>query len=96
MKHRRLQDAKEHLGDYVAGVSDEGPYAITIHGKERAAFVPMAAYGRLPLPKSESLLQFFRRSPMRGVELHLERDKSAMRTMETGSPATTPIRIRCR
>ena len=79
MQHRQLQDAKARLSQLVAQVSEDGPYVITVHGAEKAALVPMASFARLYPQPREGLLDFFRRSPLRGMDLKLERDPSPPR-----------------
>ena len=82
MKHRQLQDAKAHLSELVTHVAEEGPYVITVHGKEKAALVPIDIYDKLYPQPQVPLLEFFRRSPLRGVDLKLVRDKSPMRKVD--------------
>jgi prevent-host-death family protein len=82
MKRYQLQDAKAHLSELVAGVVSDGPAVITVHGKAKAALVPMSEYERLYPGLKEPLLDFFRRSPLRGQALKLERDKSPARKVD--------------
>jgi len=82
MKLAQLQDAKAHLSEFVAKVDVDGPFVITVHGKGKAALVPIEAFDRMYPQAKEPLLEFFRRSPLRGVELKLGRDRSPMRKVE--------------
>lgn len=82
MTNHQLQDVKARLSEFVSRVSEDGPVVITVHGVQKAALVPMDAYGRLYPRAKEPLLDFFRRSPLRGVGLKLERDKGPMRRVE--------------
>lgn len=82
MKRYQLQDTKAHLSELVGSVAENGPYVITVHGKGKAALVPMDVYDKMYPKVREPLLDFFRRSPLRGVDLKIERDKSPMRKVE--------------
>jgi prevent-host-death family protein len=82
MNQHQLQDAKAHLSEFVARITEDGPYVITVHGKKKAALVPMDVYDKMYPQPREPLLDFFRRSPLRGVDLKLERDPSPMRKVE--------------
>lgn len=82
MKHCQLQDAKARLSEYVARVAEDGPYVITVHGAEKAALVPFAVYERMYPQPEEPLLDFFRRSPLRGMDLKIGRDKTPMRRVD--------------
>jgi len=77
--HRwQLQDAKARLSELLRGVTD-GPQEITLHGKSAAVVLSKADYDRLRR-KEPSLVRFLRRSPLAGVELDIERDKSPARS----------------
>ena len=82
MKNYQLQDVKAHLSEFVHKVAESGPLAITVHGKQKAILMPVDAYEKLNPRKKESLLEFFRRSPLRGSKPKIERDKSPMRKVE--------------
>ena len=76
--HRwQLQDAKARLSELLRSARD-GPQEITLHGKSAAVVLSKADYERLRR-KEPSLVQFLRRSPLAGVELDVERDKSLAR-----------------
>jgi prevent-host-death family protein len=79
LKLCQLKDAKARLSEFVSRVSEDGPFVITVHGEQKAALVPMDVYDRMFPQSREPLLDFFRRSPLRGVELRFERDKSTVR-----------------
>ena len=62
----------------------EGPQRITRQGKEGVVMISDDEYNRL-VGKShqpKSLVQFFRESPLMGLELDLERDKDTGRDIE--------------
>lgn len=77
MRRWQLQDAKARLSELLRSATD-GPQEITLHGKPAAVVLSKADYERLRR-KAPSLVQFLRRSPLAGVELDIERDKSLAR-----------------
>jgi antitoxin Phd len=72
MENWQLQKAKNHFSDLVRRAEEQGPQTITRHGKAAAVLLSMKDYRNL-MKKQESLTEFFRRSPLKGVELDLER-----------------------
>ncbi len=81
MEHWQIQKAKNHFSDLVRRAEEQGPQAITRHGKDAAVLLSMKDYQNL-MRKQESLTEFFRRSPLKGVELDLERRKDFGREIE--------------
>lgn len=76
--HRwQLQDAKARLSEVLRRATD-GPQEITLHGRSAAVVLSKADYERLRR-KQPSLVEFLRRSPLAGVALVIERDKSPAR-----------------
>lgn len=71
----QLQEAKNRFSEVVNRAVKEGPQTVTRHGEEIVVVISKAEYNRLQKSKS-SLVEFFRESPLVGVELDLERDKS--------------------
>jgi prevent-host-death family protein len=82
MKRYQLQDAKAHLSEFVTKVAEHGPYVITVHGKEKAALVSIDVFDKMYPSAKEPLLEFFRKSPLRGSDLKVQRDKAPMRKVE--------------
>lgn len=74
----QLQEAKNRFSEVVKKALAEGPQTVTRHGEEIVVILSKADYNRLRKSQS-SLLEFFRQSPLVGVELDLERDKSLPR-----------------
>jgi prevent-host-death family protein len=68
MEHWQIQKAKNHFSDLVRKAEEQGPQAITRNGKDAAVLLSMKDYRNL-MRKHESLTEFFRRSPLNGVEL---------------------------
>lgn len=78
----QVQDAKNRLSELMRKAREEGPQVITARGLEAAVVLSIEEYRRLSQP-TESLYEFMQRSPLRGVELELERDRdSTMREVD--------------
>jgi antitoxin Phd len=80
----QIQTAKARFSEVFRLARTEGPQRITRQGKEAVVMISHEQYDRL-IAKSrqpKSLVQFFRQSPLFGVELDLERDKDAGRDIE--------------
>ena len=77
----QLQEAKNQLSEVVRKAQSEGPQVITLHGTDAAVVVSAKDYGRLSRPKGK-LVDFFRKSPLVGVELDLARDKDTGRRVD--------------
>lgn len=71
----QLQDAKNRFSELVNKALDEGPQIVTRRGEEVVVVVSSKAYQKT-IKTQTSLLEFFRQSPLLGVELDLERDPS--------------------
>ena len=77
----QLQDAKNQFSEVVKKALTEGPQRVTRHGKEVVVILSKAEYERLRKSQT-SLIEFFRQSPLVGVDLDLERDQSPPRDFE--------------
>jgi antitoxin Phd len=71
----QLQDAKNRFSELVNKALDEGPQVVTRRGEEVVVIVSNAEYNKL-LKSQSGLLEFFRQSPLVGVKLDLERNRS--------------------
>jgi antitoxin Phd len=70
----QLQTAKARFSELVRRALTEGPQYVTRQGKEVVVVVPTAEYQRLTSrTKKGSLLEFFRKSPLVGSGIDLER-----------------------
>jgi prevent-host-death family protein len=80
----QIQTAKARFSEVFRRARTEGPQRIMRQGKEGVVMISDEQYaqlvGRSHQPKS--LLQFFRDSPLVGVELDLEREKDTGRDIE--------------
>jgi prevent-host-death family protein len=83
-KRWQLQTAKARFSELFRNARSEGPQLITRQGKEGVVMIAEEQYdelvGRSHQPKS--LAQFFRQSPLVGVELNLEREKDEGRDID--------------
>ena len=69
-----LQDAKNRLSEVVNNAVREGPQTITRRGKETAVVISMEDFQQLTTSPG-SLVSFFRKSPLAGVDLDLDRNQ---------------------
>jgi prevent-host-death family protein len=69
-----LQDAKNRFSELVAQALQEGPQIVTRRGKETVVVLSVQEFHQLTRAQ-ESLVAFFRASPLVGVELEVTRDK---------------------
>ena len=80
----QLQTAKARFSEVFRLARTEGPQLITRQGKEGVVMIPVEQFdqlaGRAKQPKS--LVQFFRESPLVGLELDLDRDKDTGRDID--------------
>ena len=74
----QLQEAKNKLSRVVDNAVNSGPQIITRRGVEVAIVISYAEYQKM-VASQGSLVDFFRESPLVGLELDLERDKSGIR-----------------
>ena len=81
MQTWQLQEAKNRLSEVVDKALQQGPQVITRRGAETAIVLSMADYRRLRQPETD-LVDFFRTSPLAGVELDLERVRDTGREIE--------------
>jgi antitoxin Phd len=68
-----LQDAKNRFSELVDQAVQEGPQIVTRRGKETVVVLSVQEFRKLTTAP-DSLVSFFRHSPLVGVELDLTRD----------------------
>jgi antitoxin Phd len=80
----QVQSAKARFSEVFRLARTEGPQHITRQGKEGVVMISHEQYDRLVAKSRQpkSIVQFFRESPLVGVELDLERDKDTGRDIE--------------
>lgn len=69
----QLQEAKNKLSEVVKRAASSGPQEITRHGRKEAVIVSFRDYQKLKRRKV-SLVEFFRRSPLKNVKLERNKD----------------------
>lgn len=74
----QLQEAKNKLSEVIEEAIRHGPQVITKHGVETAIVLSYAEYRRMLLARKK-LSEFFRQSPLVGVDLDLARDAGPAR-----------------
>jgi len=80
----QVQSAQARFSEVFRLARTEGPQHITRQGKEGVVMISDEQYDRLVAKSRQpkSIVQFFRESPLVGVELDLERDKDTGRDIE--------------
>ena len=80
----QLQAAKARFSEVVQLARTEGPQLITRQGKDGVVMIPVEQFDRLAIRtrQPKSLLQFFRASPLAGLELDFARDRDTGRDIE--------------
>jgi antitoxin Phd len=80
----QLQTAKAKFSEVFRLARSEGPQRITRQGKEGVVMISDEQYDRLMVKSHQpkSIVQFFRESPLVGVDLDLERDKDVGRDVK--------------
>jgi prevent-host-death family protein len=76
----QLQEAKNRLSELVRKAREEGPQVITVHGSDAVVVMAAETFRKLSLRKG-TLLEFFRRSPLVGVELDIKRSRDTGRAV---------------
>ena len=77
----QLQDAKNRLSELVRKAREEGPQVITLRGRDAVVVVSANEFGKLSRPRG-SLVDFFRKSPLAGVNLDLARSTDTGRRID--------------
>jgi antitoxin Phd len=80
----QVQTAKARFSEVFRLARTEGPQYVTRQGKEAVVIISEEEYERLKnrMVQPKSIVQFFRESPLAGVELDMERDKDTGRDIE--------------
>ena len=71
----QLQEAKNRFSELINRALSEGPQVVTRHGEEVVVVVSKREYEKIAKAQT-GLVEFFRESPLVGIELDLERDRS--------------------
>ena len=78
METWQLQDAKNRFSEMVNKALRDGPQVVTRRGKQTVVIMSVEQYRRLVRPKT-GIVDFFQKSPLRGVDLDLTRKKDPAR-----------------
>ena len=80
----QIQTAKARFSEVFRLTRTAGPQRITKQGKEGVVMISFEDYDVLmaKVRQPKSIVQFFRESPLVGLELDLERDKDTGRDIE--------------
>jgi prevent-host-death family protein len=80
----QLQTATARFSELFRLARTKGPQLITRQGKDGVVMLPVEQFDQLVVRSRQpnSLVQFFRESPLRGLELDLERDQDTGRDIE--------------
>lgn len=78
----QLQSAKNRLSEVVSKASTEEPQVITVRGKETAVILSIEEFRKLKAPQG-TLVEFFRRSPLSGSGIILERSRDTGREIKS-------------
>jgi prevent-host-death family protein len=81
MKTWQLQKAKAQFSEVVRDASVAGPQVITVRGEDEAVVLSMESYRKL-LDRKPSFLAFMDRSPLKGINLSIVRDRSRPRSLD--------------
>lgn len=76
-----LQDAKAQLSELVREAQTDGPQFISVRGEPAVVVISQKEYNSLTIP-AVSVVDFFRKSPLVGLDLDLSRDKSLNRDID--------------
>ena len=77
----QVQDAKNRFSEMVERARKDGPQTVTRHGRKVAVVLSHEEFEKLSRPK-DSLVDFFRNSPLAGVELDITRSRDTGRTIK--------------
>lgn len=78
----QLQDAKNRLSELVRKAREEGPQTITVRGDDAVVVIAADQFRKITRRPKGSLVDFFRQSPLFGVELNLERNRDTGRSIK--------------
>jgi antitoxin Phd len=80
----QIQTAKARFSEVFRRARTDGPQRITRQGKEGVVMISDEQYQQLTVKSRQpkSIVQFFRESPLAGLDLDLERDEDTGRDVE--------------
>jgi prevent-host-death family protein len=80
----QIQTAKARFSEVFRRARTEGPQRISRQGKETVVMVSQEQYERLvgKVHQPKSIVEFFRESPLVGLDLDIDRDRDPGRDIE--------------
>jgi antitoxin Phd len=80
----QIQTAKARFSEVFRRARTEGPQRISRQGKESVVMVAQEQYDRLvgKVHQPKNIVEFFRQSPLLGVDLDVERDRDPGRDVD--------------
>lgn len=81
MQRWQLQEAKNKFSAVIDKALSDGPQIVTRRGIETVVILSAEQYRKLTKPK-DGLVDFMRKSPLRGIELGLGRNKDDAREID--------------
>ena len=77
----QVQEAKARFSELMRGADEAGPQTITVRGRRAAVLLSAKDYDRLRSRKP-SLTALMRASPLAGIELTVDRDRTPPRDID--------------
>ena len=77
----QVQEAKARFSELMRGADETGPQTITVRGRRKAVLLSAEDYDRLRSRKP-SLAAFMRASPLAGIQLTVDRNRSLPRDID--------------
>jgi prevent-host-death family protein len=71
----QLQEAKAHFSELIRACTQKGPQMVSVHGVEQAVVLSKREYEHLK-GKKLNFVEFINQSPLKGLDIDLERDQS--------------------
>ncbi len=81
MSNWSVAEAKAKLSEVIENARAKGPQTITRNGRETAVVVSVEEWER-KTKRKETLVEFLNRSPLRGLDIDLERIKDGPRDID--------------
>jgi prevent-host-death family protein len=82
MQAWQVQDAKNRLSQVLRDAAQHGPQVITSHGREAAYVLSPEDYHSLTRANAATLVEFFRSSPLVGLELDTVRPEEPAEVLD--------------
>ena len=77
----QLQEAKNRFSELVSRAKADGPQVVSKRGVEAVVVMSIEDYRRMAEPE-DTLVEFFKNSPLRGSDLDLDRSSDGSREVD--------------